>query len=200
MLFDSKLSCICFMQECYVRTWFDAVRADPDLPPFFCRDLTCKWITCGFCRRFTVPDFFFGVWWFDVFIVSFTVDTFSLQFAGLCDSGSLPCQTHEWHSQFGTQRTNPLQWIVQLCSDKHSLPLYLFPWLRCERRDKMHCVQSEHPYSYMYAECSWNKWRLANRYLEHFLGFSRFLWGLSVRSRELHCDNVSVCLRCSGSM
>ena len=23
---------------------------------------------------------------------------------------------------------------------------------------------------------------------------------LSVRSRELHCDNVSVCLRCSGSM
>ena len=35
-----------------------------------------------------------------MFIVSFTVDTFSLQFAGLCDSGSLPCQTHEWHSQF----------------------------------------------------------------------------------------------------
>ena len=22
------------------------------------------------------------------------------------------------------------------------------------RRDKMHCAQSEHPYSYMYAECS----------------------------------------------
>ena len=27
------------MQECYVRTWFDAVRADPDLPPFLSRDL-----------------------------------------------------------------------------------------------------------------------------------------------------------------
>ena len=25
-------------------------------------------------------------------------------------------------------------------------------------------------------------------------------FGVSVRSRELHCDNVSVCLRCSGSM
>ena len=47
---------------------------------------------------------------------------------------------------------NALQWIVQLCSDKHSLPLYLFPGLRRERRDKMHCARSEHPYSY--AECS----------------------------------------------
>ena len=51
------------------------------------------------------------------------VDAFSLQFAGLCDSGSLSCQTHEWCSQFGSQRANALQWIVQLCSDKHSLPL-----------------------------------------------------------------------------
>ena len=55
---------------------------------------------------------------------------------------------------FGSQRTNALQWIVQLCSDKCSLPLYPFPGLRRERRDKMHCAQSEHPYSYMYAECS----------------------------------------------
>ena len=82
------------------------------------------------------------------------VDAFSLQFAGLCDSGSLSCQTHEWCSQFGSQRANALQWIVQLCSDKHSLPLYLFPGLRRGRRDKMHCAQSEHPYSYMYAEYS----------------------------------------------
>ena len=29
-------------------------------------------------------------------------------------------------------------------------------------------------------------------------GFGSF--GVSVRSRELDCDNVSVCLRCSGSM
>ena len=91
------------------------------------------------------------------FVKLFFVDAFSLQFAGLCDSGSLPCQTHEWCSQFGSQRTNALQWIVQLCSDKHSLPLYLFPGLRRERRDKMHCARSEHPYSYMYAECSRNK-------------------------------------------
>ena len=84
---------------------------------------------------------------------SFLVAAFSLQFAGLCDSGSLPCHTHEWCSQFGSPRTNALQWIVQLCSDKHSLPLYLFPGLRRERRDKMHCAQSEHPYSYMYADC-----------------------------------------------
>ena len=32
--------------------------------------------------------------------------------------------------------------------------LFLFPGLRRERRDKMHCAQSEHPYSYMNAECS----------------------------------------------
>ena len=31
---------------------------------------------------------------------------------------------------------------------------YLFPGLRRGRRDKMHCTQSEHPYSYMYVECS----------------------------------------------
>ena len=47
-----------------------------------------KWITCGFSRRFTVPNFC-EVCWFDVFIVSFTV-----QFAGLCDNGAhAQCQT-----------------------------------------------------------------------------------------------------------
>ena len=41
-----------------------------------------------------------------------------------------------------------------LCNSAATSIVYLFPGLRRECRDKMHCAQSEHPYSYMYAECS----------------------------------------------
>ena len=59
MLFDSKLSCICFMQEWYVRTWFDAVRDDPGLPTFLSRDLEGL-VTLNF--RFLEVCCFRAVW------------------------------------------------------------------------------------------------------------------------------------------
>ena len=69
--------------------------------------------------------------------------------------------------------------FATLQRQKNSLPLHLFPGLRRERRDRMHCARSEHPYSYMCAECSRSKWRLANKYLSHVLNFCvEVLWSL----------------------
>ena len=62
------------------------------------------------------------------------------------------CKLHCWHVQPSVCRTLR-QWFFAMSNSwvAFSVLLWTCPWW-------LFCAQSEHSYSHMYAECSWNKW------------------------------------------